>query len=111
MTAALAAASRAGAVFRSRPRSFTRRLRRLSAEPLLKDAFDTDVPPKPVYFSGLMSRFGVSGVYSPFTGEPNYNTLQPDCDLPFAVAHEMAHQRGYARSASSAASRPNATAT
>jgi hypothetical protein len=68
-----------------------------SAEPLLKDAFDTDVPPKPVYFSGLMSRFGVSGVYSPFTGEPNYNTLQPDCDLPFAVAHEMAHQRGYAR--------------
>jgi Protein of unknown function (DUF3810) len=68
-----------------------------SAEPLVKGAFDTGVPPKPVYFSGMMSRFGVSGVYSPFTGEPNYNTLQPDFDLPFAVAHEMAHQRGYAR--------------
>lgn len=67
------------------------------AEPLLRGAFDAGVPPKPVYFSGLMSRFGVAGVYSPFTGEPNYNTLQPDCDLPFAVAHEMAHQRGYAR--------------
>jgi hypothetical protein len=67
------------------------------AEPLLEGAQGTPVEPKPVYFSGLMSRFGISGVYSPFTGEPNYNSLQPDCDLPFAVAHEMAHQRGYAR--------------
>ena len=67
------------------------------AEPLLNGASGADVQPKPVYFSGLMSRFGVSGIYSPFTGEPNYNSLQPDCDLPFAVAHEMAHQRGYAR--------------
>lgn len=67
------------------------------AEPLLSGASGAVVQPKPVYFSGLMSRFGISGVYSPFTGEPNYNSLQPDCDLPFAVAHEMAHQRGYAR--------------
>jgi hypothetical protein len=67
------------------------------AEPLLNGASGAGVQPKPVYFSGMMSRFGVSGVYSPFTGEPNYNSLQPDCDLPFAIAHEMAHQRGYAR--------------
>jgi hypothetical protein len=67
------------------------------AEPLLEGAAGAAVPPKPVYFSGLMSRLGISGVYSPFTGEPNYNALQPDFDLPFAVAHEMAHQRGYAR--------------
>jgi hypothetical protein len=66
-------------------------------EPLLRGAAGARVQPKPVYFSGLMSRLGVSGIYSPFTGEPNYNTLQPDCDLPFAVAHEMAHQRGFAR--------------
>jgi hypothetical protein len=66
-------------------------------EPLLREASGARVQPKPVYFSGVMSRLGVSGIYSPFTGEPNYNTLQPDCDLPFAVAHEMAHQRGYAR--------------
>ncbi len=38
-----------------------------------------------------------SGVYSPFTGEPNYNAIQPDFDLPYVVAHEMAHQRGFAR--------------
>lgn len=67
------------------------------AEPLLEGAPASAVPPKPVYFSGLLSRFGVAGLYSPFTGEPNYNTLQPDFDLPFSIAHEMAHQRGYAR--------------
>jgi hypothetical protein len=67
------------------------------AEPLLGGAAGAGVPPKPVYFSGLLSRFGMSGVYSPFTGEPNYNALQTDCDLPFAIAHEMAHQRGFAR--------------
>ncbi len=67
-------------------------------EPLLQGvASRSVVPPKPVYFSGLMSRFGISGVYSPLTGEPNYNAIQPDFDLPFVVAHEMAHQRGFAR--------------
>lgn len=66
-------------------------------EPLTGGASGANVPPKPVYFSGLLSRFGVSGVYSPFTGEPNYNALQNDCDLPFSIAHEMAHQRGFAR--------------
>jgi hypothetical protein len=54
-------------------------------------------PPKPFYFSHLMSRFSISGMFSPFTGEPNFNAEQPDSGLPFAVAHEMAHQRGYAR--------------
>ena len=67
------------------------------SEPLLRGASGARVQPKPVYFSGLMSRLGMSGVYSPFTGEPNYNSLQTDCDLPFNVAHEMAHQRGFAR--------------
>jgi hypothetical protein len=54
-------------------------------------------PPKPVYLSRLMGRFSISGMYSPFTGEPNYNAAQPASDLPFSIAHEMAHQRGYAR--------------
>ena len=66
-------------------------------EPLLRGTSGARVPPKPVYFSGLMSRLGMSGIYSPFTGEPNFNSLQPDFDLPFSVAHEMAHQRGFAR--------------
>ena len=72
------------------------------SEPLLREVsggggLGGRAAPKPVFFSGLMSRFGISGIYSPFTGEPNYNAIQPDCSLPFAVAHEMAHQRGFAR--------------
>lgn len=54
-------------------------------------------PPKPIYFSGLLSRLGLSGFYMPFTGEPNFNAALPDFDLPFVVAHEKAHQRGFAR--------------
>lgn len=54
-------------------------------------------PPKPLLLSALLSRFGVSGIYSPFTGEANYNDESPACDLPYVIAHEKAHQRGYAR--------------
>ncbi|MEP6706201.1 MAG: DUF3810 domain-containing protein [Pyrinomonadaceae bacterium] len=52
---------------------------------------------KPVYFSGLMSRLGLSGIYFPFTGEANFNAAQPDFDLPYVIAHEKAHQCGFAR--------------
>jgi hypothetical protein len=54
-------------------------------------------PPKPVYYSGVMTRLGISGIYFPFTAEPNYNSEVPDFQLPFTIAHEMAHQRGIAR--------------
>ncbi len=57
----------------------------------------TFAPPKAVYFSRLLTTIGVAGIYSPFTGEPNYNTAQPANELPFSIAHEKAHQRGYAR--------------
>lgn len=53
-------------------------------------------PVKPVYFSSFMSRLGISGIYAPFTGEPNFNAQQPDCELPYTIAHEKAHQRGFA---------------
>lgn len=53
--------------------------------------------PKPVYFSGLLTRLGISGFYFPFTGEPNYNADAPDFQIVFSMAHEMAHQRGVAR--------------
>jgi hypothetical protein len=54
-------------------------------------------PPKPVYSSEVLTRLGISGVYFPFTAEPNYNADIPDFQLPFVIAHEMAHQRGVAR--------------
>lgn len=44
-----------------------------------------------------MTRFGITGIYSPFTGEANLNTAPPPVFLPFTMCHEMAHQRGYAR--------------
>jgi hypothetical protein len=53
--------------------------------------------PKPVYSSEVLTRLGISGVYFPFTGEPNYNADMPDFQMPFSIAHEMAHQRGVAR--------------
>lgn len=75
---------------------------------LLKESFDAAsglaplprgeyAPPKPLFASGLMTRLGLSGIYFPFTGEPNYNAEMPDFQIPFSIAHEMAHQRGVAR--------------
>jgi hypothetical protein len=67
-------------------------------EPLLRGlATASSAPPKPVRFSRLMTLFGITGVYNPFTGEPNYNTEQPDFELPYTIAHEKAHQRGFAQ--------------
>jgi len=54
-------------------------------------------PAKPVGLSMALSYLGISGVFSPFTGEPNVNTTLPDPELPFVIAHETAHQRGIAR--------------
>ena len=51
--------------------------------------------PKAIYFSELMSRFGILGVYFPLTGEVNINTSIPDSVLPATVCHEMVHQRGF----------------
>lgn len=75
---------------------------------ILKESFETTTDlallprgefarPKPVYASGLLTRLGISGIYFPYTGEPNYNADAPDFQQPFSMAHEMAHQRGVAR--------------
>jgi hypothetical protein len=53
--------------------------------------------PKPVLLHNVMTRFGIAGVYSPFTAEPNYIASLPGFDVPFTMAHEMAHARGFAR--------------
>jgi hypothetical protein len=54
-------------------------------------------PPKAALLSPVLSRLGVSGIFSPFTGEPNVNTTLPPAEQPFSAAHEVAHQRGIAR--------------
>ena len=53
--------------------------------------------PKGVIFSKGMSYAGIAGIYCPFTGEANVNTMIPHAMLPNTTTHEMAHQRGFAR--------------
>jgi Protein of unknown function (DUF3810) len=55
------------------------------------------VRPKPLLLSEAVSWLGLTGIYSPFTGEPNVNVAVPAVELPFAASHEAAHQRGFAR--------------
>ena len=52
---------------------------------------------KPIALSEPMTYTHISGVYSYYTGESNINTNFPDYTIPFTSAHEMAHQRGFAR--------------
>ena len=54
-------------------------------------------PPKLVLLSPLMSYLGIGGIFIPFTCEANVNATLPDWEIPFTSAHEMAHQRGFAR--------------
>lgn len=52
---------------------------------------------KPVAMSHAMSYTRILGVYTFFTGEANVNTNFNDFSTAFTAAHEMAHQRGFAR--------------
>ncbi|WP_312280033.1 DUF3810 domain-containing protein [Oscillibacter sp.] len=55
-----------------------------------------DAPPKAVYFSRVMSMLDFTGFYCPLVGESNVNVDSPAVFLPSTVAHELAHQRGFA---------------
>ena len=50
-------------------------------------------PAKPVLASRVMSRLGIAGFYSPFTGEANYNRDMSAFQIVHTIAHEKAHQR------------------
>lgn len=51
--------------------------------------------PKPVCVSEILSYQGLSGVYSPFTIEANYNADMTDYYIPFTLCHELSHLRGF----------------
>lgn len=53
--------------------------------------------PKRILLSNKMSYTGITGIYIPYTGEANVNINITDFMLPSTAAHEMAHQRGFAR--------------
>jgi len=49
------------------------------------------------WISPLMTLVGISGIFSPFTGESHVNATLPDLSFGFAACHEAAHRRGIAR--------------
>ena len=53
--------------------------------------------PKPILLSKYLCYTGITGIYIPYTSEANVNINIQDYMLPCTTAHEMAHQRGFAR--------------
>ena len=53
--------------------------------------------PKGVAASEAMSWAGISGIYMPYTAEPNVNIHQPSLLMLSSAAHEAAHYLGFAR--------------
>ena len=51
--------------------------------------------PKGLIFPWILSIQQLSGVYSPFTIEANYNSGMVDYHVPFTVCHELSHLRGF----------------
>ena len=47
-------------------------------------------------YSLFMRYFGISGYFNPFTSEAQVTRLTPSTSMPFSMAHEQAHQMGYA---------------
>lgn len=53
--------------------------------------------PKALFFSWVLSYQHISGIFSPFTIEANYNGDMPDFNIPFAMCHELSHAKGFMR--------------
>lgn len=51
--------------------------------------------PKGLINHWILSVQELSGVYSPFTVEANYNTGMTDYNIPFTACHELSHLRGF----------------
>ena len=51
--------------------------------------------PKGLLFPEILSIQNLTGVYSPFTIEANYNPEITDYNIPFTMCHELSHLRGF----------------
>lgn len=51
--------------------------------------------PKRLTFPYILSVQKLSGIYSPFTIETNYNSAMTEYNLPFTACHELSHLRGF----------------
>ena len=62
------------------------------------EAFEGYYPqPKAVLLSEGMSYLNLTGMYSPFTIEANYNDACMDSVIPYTICHELGHLRGFLR--------------
>ena len=60
--------------------------------------FDFTLNGKPMYtLSWLYSELQITGITFPYTYEPNYNIDCPASEIPFTLAHEIAHTKGVMR--------------
>lgn len=53
--------------------------------------------PKPLLNPRLLSVQQLTGIYSPFTIEANYNSEMPFYNIPHTICHELSHLKGYMR--------------
>lgn len=53
--------------------------------------------PKALFFSEVLSYQQLSGIYSPFTIEANYNGDMTPYNIPHTVCHELSHLKGFMR--------------
>ncbi len=68
-------------------------MHRLAGEyPVLEGYYPS---PKEVAVSEILSYQGITGVYSPFTMEANYNGDMTPYNVPFTLCHELSHLRGF----------------
>ncbi len=51
--------------------------------------------PKGLLAPWLLSVQNLTGIYSPFTVEANYNSGMTDYNIPFTMCHELSHLRGF----------------
>lgn len=51
--------------------------------------------PKGLMLSEFLSYQSLSGIYSPFTVEANYNQDMTPYNIPFTMCHELSHLRGF----------------
>lgn len=79
------------ALERSLDDGWARATRLLALQPAAGRRFG---PVKRPLTSELIARFGITGIYSPFTAEANVLRGVPAMRLPHTMAHEKAHQRG-----------------
>ena len=51
--------------------------------------------PKGLLIPWILSIQDLSGIYSPFTVEANYNSAMVDYNIPFTMCHELSHLKGF----------------